>query len=234
MITISESMFTVISLLLIAFYILMFFMGYRKGIIRALIDLAGTVAAVWIAWMLAPVLSDFAHLWPREWTPMQDTVMAGAVYQFANELLLFILLFALMKVMIALLENIARGVEMLPGIHLVSSLLGGVFQLLVAVVWTLIFCVILGLPVFTNGNEAISGSLIGTVRDAAGAVSSAYIAPFMDSEAFGEFFEDAGNLQDDSREAIRGWLQEHGYDEAHIDEAAPSGSGTEAATEAVG
>lgn len=221
MITISESLYGVISAVLIAFYILMFFLGYRKGIIRALIDLVGTVAAVWIAWMAAPAISDFAHVWPREWVPMQDTVMAGAVYQFVNELVLFIILFVLMKVMIALLENIARGIDMVPGIHFVSSLLGGVFQLAVAVLWTLIFCVILGLPVFTNGTDAVNRTLIGTVRDAAGAVSSSYIAPFMDSDAFGEFFENTGNLPEESRDAIRQWLKDHGYDEKHIDEAVP-------------
>ena len=219
--TISESFFPLISVILLGFYILMFFLGYRKGIVRALIDLVGTIAAVWLSWTIAPVFSDFAHLWPREWTPLQDTAMAGAVYQFANEVFLFLLVFILLKVVIALIEYIARGIEVLPGIHMLSGILGGVFQIVVAVVWTLILTVFLSLPIFTNGNDAIDHSLLGTVRDIANVVSDEYIAPFMDSEAFGELFENAGELQDDSREAIRGWLEDHGYDTEHIDEAAP-------------
>ena len=52
--TISESFFPLISIILLGFYILMFFLGYRKGIVRALIDLVGTIAAVWLAWTIAP------------------------------------------------------------------------------------------------------------------------------------------------------------------------------------
>ena len=53
--TISESFFPLISVILLGFYILMFFLGYRKGIVRALIDLVGTIAAVWLSWTIAPV-----------------------------------------------------------------------------------------------------------------------------------------------------------------------------------
>ncbi len=211
MITITENMYLAINAAVVVFYILMFLLGYHKGILRTIINLVGTLAAVYAAWLLAPILGDFAHLFPREWTPMQGTAMSSAVYGFCNEVLWFLILYAIMKIMIALIESIAKGVQKVPGLHMLSSVAGGIFHVAIGLVWTLIFCILLELPVVRGGNEAVNHTLLGFVRDKVQETASEYVTPFMNADAFGALFSDAKNLKQEQEESIRTWLQEHGY-----------------------
>ncbi|MCH4019848.1 MAG: CvpA family protein [Erysipelotrichaceae bacterium] len=224
MITIPDAAFLIVDVVLACFYVLMFALGWQKGILRAVINLAGTLASVWIAWLLAPILSDFVHLLPRSAAAMQNTAIANAAYQFSNELIWFLIVFAALKIIFALLENIAKGIQRIPGIHMISSILGALFQTGAAIIWTLVFCVILSLPLFANGNAVIQGTLIGTVENKVSEVAGPYIEPFTRTDAFLELFQDANGLQSQQRETIRKWLQEHNYDSSQIDEAAPTAS----------
>ncbi len=218
MVVITESMYIWIDVALVLFYALMCFLGYRKGILRTVIDLVGTAAVIYLSWLLAPILSDFAHIFPSDFAPMQDTVMSSAVYQFCNELLWFLILFVILKIILALLENIAKGIQSIPGLHFISSILGGIFHVIIGLLWTLVFCIVLSLPVFEGGDAAINGTLLGTVRTAVNEIASTYVEPFMDTEAFSTLFEDATELKEDQQETIRKWLIDHGYTEEKFDQ----------------
>lgn len=212
MITISNSMFALVGLGMILFYIVMFAIGWQKGIFRAAIDLFGTLAAIWLAWLAAPALAEFLSIWPHDWTPLQATPAADIVYMFMNEVCLFFLVFLVLKVLIALFENICKSVKYVPGINLLASAAGGIFQLGVAVLWTLVLSAILSMPLFTNGRDLVNNTVIGRVCDLAEEVSAGYLEPFMQSEAFGEIVNGASDLQGASADAIRAWFAEHGQD----------------------
>ena len=210
MITISENLFGLIGVGTILFYIIMFAIGWHKGIIRAAIDLVGTIVAVWLSWLAAPAFAEFISLWPSSMTPLQGTPVEGIIYTFINEICIFFLVFVILKIMIALLENLCREIRFLPGINLLASAAGGVFQLVVGVLWTLVLSAVLSMPVFVNGRALIEHTVIGRVCAIASEVATDYVEPFVKSEEFGEIVDGASDLQAVSQDAIRAWFAEHG------------------------
>lgn len=218
MFTIPTSMYLVVNVIIILIAILCAYIGYREGLVSAIINLVGSIAAIYVAWLIAPILSGFVNIVPRSLAPLQDnTLMASAAYQFVNEAAWFIIAFIILKIIVFLLSMIAKDIHKIPGFHLISGITGAIFETALAIVWVLVICVVLSLPIFTNGTDVINNTWLGDIRSFVGNISEEYVEPFMNSDAFNEFIEDAENIPDEQREIIRQWLEEHGYDTSEIE-----------------
>lgn len=216
--TIQSTSFLYINISIVLFFFIMCILGYKKGIIRTAINFIGTLASLWISTLLAPVCADYAHIWKEEWTPLQDSPLKEAVYAFLNEMIWVVLLFILIKIFFAFLEHFAKGLQNIPVLGTVSSLLGAVLHALTGVVWILIFAVILNLPVFTNGKEVIQGTFLNPIIKVTDTVTKNHIQPLLESQAFDSWIKDAGALQDNQREVIKNWLETHGYSTESVGE----------------
>ncbi len=211
MMTIPENWILFINIGVIVFYILFCISGAKKGFLLQIVCLAATIAAFYASYRFAPVLADYFSIWPKAWTPMQDSIIAENVYMYINELCWFILVFLILKLLFKLLEPIAKGLQKVPLIKQVSKALGGILGLGIATVWILIISILLYTPLFANGSAIRNKSYIGIISDKTVETVSFLSNPYLNSQEFSDL---VNNIQEDDgkdREAIRNWLEEHGY-----------------------
>lgn len=213
MITIASKYYMYISIGLAVFYIWMFIHGWKRGILVSLVRFAGSLASIWAGWVASPVLAEFFSIWPKKYTPMQDTALASSVYGFVNELAWFLVIFLILQIIIGIIESLARKAQKTRGIHALSALFGGVFKLCSAAVWTIVFCAVLSLPVFANGTDVVNNTLLGTVKTKVMEVTDKYVEPYLSSDSFRKLSEDISDLPEKERNELRQWLQDNGYEE---------------------
>lgn len=209
--TVSVQTVTVVNVIILVFYVLMALIGYYKGIVRSLTELLGSLVVGYVAWLICPVISNYIHVLPRSLIPMQNTVFASAVNQYMNELIWFIILFVVGQVIVALFGTVMKGAKDVPGIHFASGILGSLFHLCIAVVWTMAFCVILSLPMVKNGNQIIDNTLLSPIQKIVTTVAYPYMKPYIQSFSVSEFIENGNALTEKNRALITEWLESHGY-----------------------
>ena len=136
--------------------------GYRKGLLRSLLSLAGTIASFYLAWMFSENLSTSMPLIRNtNLDPLLQTLTAQ-YYILANRLLYFVILFLVFRIVCMLLDFLLKVLQTMPGYHFVSSVSGMILGLIQTCIWCLVICVVLESPVFYHGsmivNETNQGS----------------------------------------------------------------------------
>lgn len=216
--TISTDHFIYINIGIAVFFIGMFITGYRKGIVRSLINIFGTAVGLWIACVVGPICAEYAHIWNDAWTPLKDTPMQETLSVFLNEIIWFLLMFIIVKIFFAFMEHFVKVLKNIPVLGTLSSVFGGILHMLTGIIWMMILCVILGLPCFTNGEEVIQGTWLNPVRSTVNAITRDTVQPWMESQAFDSLIHDAGQLQQEQRDTIKQWLKTHGYSQEAVEE----------------
>ena len=231
MMTINTDWITYINIGVIIIYVIFMIMGARKGIIVQILSSLGTVISFIAAWRYCGFASGYYNLWPKDLTPMSEVPgFAQAVYSHLNELIWFILLFVIFRLLFLILEKLCSGLAGLPVIKEVSGLFGGVLGAVSATVWIMIICVVLNMPFFKNGREITGGSLIGKISDAVSGTVTEFAGPISASETIGNLYQGISEFGDQDMEAIGGWLSEHGINPNNPEdpEAVPDGNAEDA------
>ncbi len=212
MIDISQDIIQWVNLAVLVFYIIFIFLGIRRGFILSVISAVGSVASFLIAWRYCSVAVDYFHFVPDSLLPMQDTLLADTVATYVNELAWFLVIFLVLKLILAIISKAIASIENLPVIKQLSGLLGGIFGMIVATVWIIIFCVILNIPIFENGSEVVNQTWLGRIRDDTSQLVSAVGAPTDSAEMINRLYRGMENLDDSDKDALREWLEEHGFE----------------------
>lgn len=155
--------------------------GYRRGLIRMVISLASLLVSVFVAWTFSPGLSTSNALWPKEWTPLQDTLFSSQIYDVFNHIAWFFLLFLACRILFAVLDKIFKGMQKIPVWKQIMSILGAVLGFGEGILWVMIFALILCTPLFTNGADAVDKSVIGSVQKENTVIQTVW-KPFTDTE----------------------------------------------------
>ena len=211
MIQITEQFYTPINIGILAVMGLLAFLGYRKGFLLQLISFSGTVVSGWGSYVLSPLLAKYIQLFPRSMNPMEDTVLSEAAYRYVNQAAWFFLVFLMFRIVFFLLGMFAKSLQKVPVIKEVSKCIGGAVGVVEAFVWLFLLTIALNTPVFDGGHEAIDQTGLKYVRDSANFVLNEYVSDYIDSDAFGQLFEDAKGLSEAQRMQIENWMIAHGY-----------------------
>ena len=206
---------------LAVFYIFMMIAGYRKGFLRSVVSFCGVLLSLFLAFRYCTLANQYFQLWPTAWTPFQDTLIAGTVYQYFNEVAWFILIFAALKLIFFLLEKLITGIQNIPVISQISGVLGALLGACSATIWVLVICIILATPLFKNGSETVDNTYLGIVQDkTAEVLAKAGIKN--EIEAVNQIYEAAGKLDSKDKQAVEQWLQDHGYHKISTDDGTQS------------
>ena len=215
--TIPNSWFLYIDIAIVIFYIFMLFYGGKKGFMEQLLSLCGTIVALAFDWFLYPIAAERFQLWPESIHLIEVTVLDKLFQQYLNEICWFILLFIAFKLLFLLLKPFTDLICKLPLFKEVNSLLGVVFSFITATIWCLILCLILQLPLFTNGKELIASTLLKYPELAGSLVvkdlkkNEETIAQIISMSS------DWDNITEEERDVIRKWLSDNHLDEKDID-----------------
>ncbi len=211
MITINTEWIPYINIGVIALYVIFMILGARKGVLVQILSSLGTVVSFLAAWRYCGFASGYYDLWPKDLVPMNDIPeIAAAAYAHLNELIWFILLFVILRLLFLIIEKLLSGLSGLPVIKEVSGLFGGILGLVSATVWIMILCVVLNMPFFKNGRKITEDSLIGQISDTVSGTLTQFAGPVDASEAIGSLYQEFSEFGDQDKEMISEWLSEHG------------------------
>ena len=173
----------------------------------------GTIVSFLAAWRYCTFASGYYNLWPKGIVPMNDIPGVGdMVYSHLNELIWFIVLFIVIRLVFIVLEKLCSGLSGLPVLKEISGLLGGLLGIVSAAIWIMVICVVLNMPFFKNGKWVTDHTLIGTITSTISKTVTEFAGPINASETIGDLYQEVTEFGDQDKEAIGEWLSEHGID----------------------
>lgn len=200
-------------ILLVAFHI---YHGGKIGFLRKIVSIAGTVISFAGAWFFSSVLGDLIRIVPLDKIILEYGQFNQLILNFLNQFLWFLALFILFRFIFFLIGLAAKGLQELPFIDFLSTLLGGALGFIEGVVWVLIFGMILSSPIFDGGGTLVNETLPGVVRQVTSSFTDEYIAPFLETESIAQLYEDASKLSEEQKKMLKEWLEENGYDQIDL------------------
>lgn len=217
---IMEIMFTIeyawllyIDIAVILIYLAFFFLGVHRGFLYQIITLIASVASFFVSWRYHELFADYAEIWPRSLTPMQDTLFADILYQKMNQVVWFVLLFLILKLMFAIVSQLFKGLQEVPILRQINGIFGGLLGLVISTIWVLVFSVFLNTPVITNGQMVKEQTLVGLVIQESKKVSAEFGGPENAGEVLNYIYTSAQELDGQDMEIVSQWLEEHGFAE---------------------
>lgn len=194
MFTVDEKWIPIINAITAGIFLLCFFRGWKKGVLRMLISLLGTIISLFGAWYLSPSIAKSFSLWPTSMTPLQDTLFASQVYGLFNRIACFFLLFILFRILFAVLDKIFKGLMKMPGFKQIMEILGGLLGIVEGVIWSMLLALLLSTPLFINGADAMDQSVLKTIQTTGNEVFSTAFKPLIEAEDTLRLISDAAEV----------------------------------------
>ena len=187
------------------------FLGYRKGFLSKLLSCFSFVVIVIIGWNLAPAFSKVFHILPQSYAPYQDTPLADFFYNYANQILIFVLIVIVASLVIFLLKPIALLFKELPVISFANSLLGALFGVVEMFLLCFVLLFVLHTPIIQNGSEVIENTFFQHIEMLQERVFTYGSEVLNDFDIMSDSLLDQVNLQE-----LKDLLSEHGYSDEEI------------------
>ncbi|MBQ8068198.1 MAG: CvpA family protein [Solobacterium sp.] len=230
MITINTGLFqpAYINIAVVILFVIFMVRGAKRGVLMQVLSAFGTVVSFLAAWRYCTFASGYYNLWPKSIVPMNEIPGVGdTVYSRLNNLIWFIVLFIVIRLVFIILEKLCSGLSGLPVLKEISGLLGGILGIVSATIWIMVICVVLNMPFFKNGKWVTDHSLIGTITNTVSKTVTEFAGPINASETIGELYQEVTEFGDQDKEAIGEWLSEHGIDPMDAQESGESAEPTE-------
>ena len=119
----NEGMF-VVNMIVIVLAVVNLIAGIRRGFLLQLVDTIGLIAALFAAWLFSPVLAGWVMLIPSSLNPLEGTLLAPFFQVMMNQLIWFIVLFLVCRLVLFLLKPLVKALGHLPLVRQVNQLLG--------------------------------------------------------------------------------------------------------------
>ncbi len=150
---VSQDYFIFISVFIIAIYLLMIFLGYKKGFLSELLSLCYAAASIFAAWLVSPVFADLF--------PLFDIGKVSEKYELIGKLIdlnsllntaaYFLIVFLLLKLAYLFISLVVRSVNKIPVIGGFNRLLGAALGFVNATLIVLALSMLLSTPLIANG-----------------------------------------------------------------------------------
>lgn len=165
--SIPNSYFLYIDILIVLIYLIFLFIGYKKGFLFELVSLVYTALTTFISWLLAPVLAVsypiilFSEM-NAETELISKLVNLDAV---SNTVIYFVILFLIFKLLYLFVAFILKGMNKLPVIGKFNKVLGCLFGIINATIVTIMLSMLLQLPIIENSNEVINNTIFRFINE---------------------------------------------------------------------
>ena len=203
-------LFTLIAVLLLVGFI---YGGFKDGFITKILDLATTIICIVIAWLLAEQWKGSIPLFPKDYNVLSDTPIGDIIYQSVNRILLFIVLFIILRLLALFLKPIFRSVNWLPLVGSINKFLGAILGAIQGILLVFLMCFILSTPLFINGEKILQKSGLYVVKDIYRNVLFVFDDTFDSIESIQRMITPLNELKDSDIPNITSWLEQQGFNE---------------------
>lgn len=183
--------------------------GVKRGFLIQLMDCVGLLLSLFAAWLFSPVLAEWVAIVPASLNPARDTVLGLWVYGLMNQIVWFIAVFILCKLILLLVRPVVKMLGKIPLVKQANQLLGGLFGLVNTGIWLVVFSILLMLPFFENGQQVIDATLLSMPGKAAAVINEKLLEMPQDENQLQKLVDGWDQLTDEDRTLIKDWLNEN-------------------------
>ena len=183
--------------------------GVKRGFLIQLMDCVGLLLSLFAAWLFSPVLAEWVAIVPASLNQARDTVLGPWVYGLMNQIVWFIAVFILCKLILLLVRPVVKMLGKIPLVKQANQLLGGLFGLVNTGIWLVVFSILLMLPFFENGQQVIDATLLSMPGKAAAVINEKLLEMPQDENQLQKLVDGWDQLTDEDRTLIKDWLNEN-------------------------
>ena len=183
--------------------------GVKRGFLIQLMDCVGLLLSLFAAWLFSPVLAEWVAIVPASLNPARDTVLGPWVYGLMNQIVWFIAVFIICKLILLLVRPVVKMLGKIPLVKQANQLLGGLFGLVNTGIWLVVFSILLMLPFFENGQQVIDATLLSMPGKAAAVINEKQLEMPQDENQLQKLVDGWDQLTDEDRTLIKDWLNDN-------------------------
>ena len=202
---IPESFFIGISIFIVAIYLLMIYLGYKRGLLYELVSLLYTALALFIAWFADPVLASLFQLF--------DISKVSDKYALLNKVLnlnsllntaaYFLIIFLIMRLLYLFVSLLVKGFNKIPVIGGINRIFGALLGVVNGTLIVLALSMLLSTPLIKNGKAIKENTLLKYVSYYSDQAFEYIVEKIYDSNAE---FDGEGIDIDSYRQEFKEWL----------------------------
>ncbi|CAM2879824.1 CvpA family protein [Erysipelothrix tonsillarum] len=200
---------------IIIWFAVTLYIGYKKGFLLHLVDVVGTFVSLFAAWIFAPVFVQIYQFFKVSGTGFL-TINQLVVHQM-NQLIWFVILFIVIRIVLLLVTPLATVISKVPLVKQVNSAVGGVFSIAFFALKLLLICVILSTPIIKNGQDVIDNTWLVYIERAGTPIVGSFDEFMNQNTAIQSIIMDQ-KLSPSQEDAMVKWLQKNGFNEIQIRE----------------
>lgn len=197
------------------FLVFVLYRGYKRGMLLQVVGLIGTFVSLIIAWLFSDVFVNVYTFINYNKTGISKFDMF--VSDNANQMIWFIIIFVVIRLLMLVLTPIASMISKIPLIKQVNSVLGALFSIVIYFVYMGLLILFLTLPVITNGNEIIENTLLKPIQSAMVPVTSFLEETVEKNTAIQSLLNNRG-LSTSQKQTMINMLEDNGFTQSEIKE----------------
>lgn len=201
---IPESYFIFISLFIVGLYIALMIIGYNKGFLYELVNLAYTALSLALAYFASPVLASMFPLFDIKNAAKDMSILVDLfnLNDILNIVAYFLIIFLLLKIIYIFISILVKSLNKIPVLGKLNKMLGSLFGIVNATIITLVISMLLSLPLFKNGNEIKEKTILKYINNLSQDVLSVVTQKVIENN-----LSDGINFDIDSyRQEFKEWL----------------------------
>lgn len=204
-----------LNFVLIIWFLITVAVGYKKGLLLQIIDLTGTIVALFAAWLFAPVMVKVYQFVK----PMGSGLVTveQVITHKTNELIWFLILFIIARILLLFVTPLASFISKMPLIKQVNSAIGGIFSIVLFAFKLLILTFFLSFPIIKNGQEIIENTWLKNYMNLTSPLYEKFDKEIFRNEALQSVISDQ-RLNEEQIINMSDWLKKHGFSENEIKE----------------
>lgn len=214
MITLNTNQSMILNIIAIILIALLCIQGFRKGLLRSILSLVGTILSYYLAWIISSSLAEYFPLVSSiAFENVPEVIKQTETYQNLiihgiDRIIWFLIMFFALRIIIWILDKILKQIHEIPGIHMISGILGMLFGFLESIVWIVVLAILLETPLFTGGKELVDNSIVSPIKEVSTNIFSSFTTPLKLMDSVNELEDNIDSFSQDQLQQIQKYLQE--------------------------
>lgn len=200
---------------IIIWFLIDLYRGYKRGMLLQIVDVVGTFVALFAAWLLSPAFSKVITFVKLDGNGL--VTINQFVGNQVNRLIWFVVLFVVIRILLLLVTPLASFISKMPLIKQVNSAIGGVFAVVMFGVKLMIAILLLSTPLIINGQDVVNNTWLKQVNEVGQPVLAIVDDFIVRNDAIQSIIMDQ-KLPDEQEQAMVKWLTDNNFTDQEIKE----------------
>lgn len=200
---------------IIIWFLIDLYRGYKRGMLLQIVDVVGTFVALFAAWLLSPAFSKVITFVKLDGNGL--VTVNQFVGNQVNRLIWFVVLFVVIRILLLLVTPLASFISKMPLIKQVNSAIGGVFAVVMFGVKLMIAILLLSTPLIINGQDVVNNTWLKQVNEVGQPVLAIVDDFIVRNDAIQSIIMEQ-KLPDEQEQAMVKWLTDNNFTDQEIKE----------------